>query len=238
VALLRAAEELKRSNLDLEQFGYVASHDLQEPLRAVAGYVRLLEYRFPEKVDDKTREYIAGASEGATRMERLITDLLAYSRLSTEGRTFVPTDLGALLKDTLRNMQFSIHTAKAAVTSDPLPTLPVDGPQIVQLFQNLIANALKFHGEEPPKIHIGAQAEEGRWVLWVQDNGIGIDPRYAERVFQVFQRLHTRKSYPGTGIGLAICKKIVERHGGKIWVESRPGQGSTFFFSLPDAAVR
>ena len=236
-ALLRAAEELKRSNLDLEQFGYVASHDLQEPLRAVAGYVRLLEHRFPEKVDAKTREYIAGAAEGATRMEQLITDLLAFSRLSTEGRTFVAgRTWGRRSSMALHNLQFSIRTANAAVTSDPLPTLPVDESQIVQLFQNLIANALKFRSERPPQIHIGARAEEGRWVLWVRDNGIGIDPQYFERIFQVFQRLHTRKNYPGTGIGLAICKKIVERHGGKIWVESQPGQGATFYFSIPAAS--
>jgi light-regulated signal transduction histidine kinase (bacteriophytochrome) len=237
-ALLRAAEDLKRSNLDLEQFGYVASHDLQEPLRAVAGYVRLLEHRFPESVDAKTREYIAGAAEGATRMEQLITDLLAFSRLSTEGRAFVLTSLEAPLRAALRTLQFSITKANAVVTSDPLPTVRVDESQIAQLFQNLIANALKFHSERPPQIHIGARAEEGRWVVRVRDNGIGIDPQYFERIFQLFQRLHTRKVYAGTGIGLAICKKIVERHGGKLWVESQPGQGSTFFFSIPETATR
>jgi signal transduction histidine kinase len=237
-ALLHAAEDLKRSNLDLEQFGYVASHDLQEPLRAVAGYVRLLEHRFPEKVDAKAREYIAGAAEGATRMERLITDLLTFSRLSTEGGTFAPTDLGVPLDTALRDLQFSIRAANAVVTSDPLPTLPVDASQMVQLFQNLIANGLKFHGERPPQIHIGARSEQERWVFWVRDNGIGIESQYFERVFQVFQRLHTRNKYPGTGIGLAICKKIVERHGGTIWVESQPGQGSTFFFSMRKVASR
>jgi PAS domain S-box-containing protein len=237
-ALLRVAEDLKRSNLDLEQFGYVASHDLQEPLRAVAGFVSLLEHRFPEKLDAKTREYIAGAAEGATRMEHLITDLLAFSRLSTEGRAFAPVNLESPLNAALRTLQFSIRKANAAVTSDPLPTLRVDESQMVQLFQNLIANALKFHSERPPQIHIGARAEEGRWVLWVRDNGIGIDPQYFERVFQVFQRLHTRKVYTGTGIGLAICKKIVQRHGGEIWVESQLGQGATFFFSLPEVATR
>jgi PAS domain S-box-containing protein len=237
-ALLHAAESLKRSNLDLEQFGYVASHDLQEPLRAVAGYVRLLEHRFPEKVDAKAREYIAGAAEGATRMERLITDLLTFSRLSTEGGTFAPTDLGVPLDTALRDLQFSIRAANAVVTSDPLPTLPVDASQMVQLFQNLIANGLKFHGERPPQIHIGARSEQERWVFWVRDNGIGIESQYFERVFQVFQRLHTRNKYPGTGIGLAICKKIVERHGGTIWVESQPGQGSTFFFSMRKVASR
>ena len=237
-ALLHAAEDLKRSNLDLEQFGYVASHDLQEPLRAVAGFVRLLEHRFPETVDAKTREYIAGAAEGATRMEQLITDLLAFSRLSTEGRAFVPVNLEAPLNTALHTLQFSIRKANATVTCDPLPTVRVDESQMVQLFQNLIANALKFHSEDPLQIHIGARMEEGRWVVWVRDNGIGIEPQYFERIFQVFQRLHTRKTYPGTGIGLAICKKIVERHGGKIWVESQPGQGATFFFSIPEPATR
>jgi light-regulated signal transduction histidine kinase (bacteriophytochrome) len=231
--LLRTAEDLKRSNLDLEQFAYVASHDLQEPLRAVAGYVRLLEHRFPEKVDAKTREYIAGAAEGATRMEQLITDLLTYARLDLAGRTFKSANLGTPLETALRNLQFSIRAASAAVTSDPLPTLPVDESQIVELFQNLIGNALKFRGEHPPQIHIGARPEEGRWVIWVRDNGIGMEAQYFQRIFQVFQRLHTRRQYPGTGIGLAICKKIVERHGGTIWVESQPGQGSTFFFSIP-----
>ena len=235
--LLRTAEDLKRSNLDLEQFGYVASHDLQEPLRAVVGYVRLLEHRFPEKVDAKTREYIDGAAEGATRMEGLIKDLLTFSRLSIGGRRFAPVELGVPLSVALRNMQFSIRAAKAAVTSDPMPTLPVDESQMVQLFQNLIANALKFRSERPLEIHIGARSEEGRWIFWVRDNGIGIEAQYFERIFQVFQRLHTRNKYPGTGIGLAICKKIVERHGGKIWVESQPGQGSGFFFSLPQPSA-
>jgi len=234
-ALRHTAEELKRSNLDLEQFGYVASHDLQEPLRAVAGFVRLLEHRFPDKLDPKMREYIAGAAEGASRMEQLITDLLAFSRLSTEGRAFLPVNLEVPLKAVLHTLQFQIQAARAVVTRDALPTLPVDENQLGQLFQNLIANALKFHSERPPQIHIGARAEQGRWVIWVRDNGIGIEPQYFERIFQLFQRLHTRKRYPGTGIGLAICKKIVQRHGGKIWVESQPGQGTTFYFSIPEA---
>jgi PAS domain S-box-containing protein len=232
-ALLHTAEELKRSNLDLEQFGYVASHDLQEPLRAVGGYVRLLEHRFPEKVDAKTREYIEGAAEGAVRMEQLITDLLTLSRVNTGARAFAPTDLEAPLNAALRNLQFSIRSANATVTHDPLPTLAVDESQMVQLFQNLIGNALKFRSERPLQIHIGVRPEENRRVFWVRDNGIGMEAQYFGRIFQVFQRLHTRKKYPGTGIGLAVCKKILERHRGKIWVESQPGQGSTFFFSLP-----
>jgi PAS domain S-box-containing protein len=231
--LLRTADELKRSNLELEQFAYAASHDLQEPLRAVGGFVRLLELGFPDKLDAKARVYIEGAAEGANRMEELITDLLAFSRVGTQGGRLVPANLGGPLNVALQNLQFSIREAKARVTSDALPTLRVDEGQLAQLFQNLIANALKFRKQSPPHIHIGARAEKGRWVIWVRDNGIGIDPQYFERIFQVFQRLHTRKKYPGTGIGLAICKKIVERHGGTIWVESQPGQGSTFYLSLP-----
>jgi PAS domain S-box-containing protein len=232
-SLLRTAEELKRSNTDLEQFAYVASHDLQEPLRAVGGYVRLLEHRFPATLDDKARQYIAGAVEGANRMEQLIMDLLTFSRLSTEAREPARANLNVPLNSALQNLQFRIKAARATVIADPLPVVAVDESQVVQLFQNLIANALKFSGERPPEIHIGARPEDGKWVVWVRDNGIGMEPQYFERVFQVFQRLHTRKQYPGTGIGLAICKRIVERHGGKIWIESKPKEGSTFYFSLP-----
>jgi light-regulated signal transduction histidine kinase (bacteriophytochrome) len=236
VALQQIAEDLRRSNHDLEQFAYVASHDLQEPLRAVSGYVMLLEHRFPETLDAKARSYIAGAFEGASRMERLIMDLLAYSRVDRLGDQFAPTDLNAALEQALSNLQASIKSTQAAITRDPLPTLFVDATQIMQLFQNLIGNALKFHGASPLQIHVGAQRQEGRWVFSVRDNGIGIEPQYFERIFRLFQRLHTRKEYAGTGIGLAICKKVVERHGGTIWIESQLGQGATFSFSLPDAA--
>jgi light-regulated signal transduction histidine kinase (bacteriophytochrome) len=232
-ALQQTTEDLKRSNRDLEQFAYVASHDLQEPLRAVGGYVKLLEHRFSDKLDAKARGYIAGAFDGATRMERLIGDLLAFSRVATRGDAFLPADLEDALGQALRNLEAGIDSARATVVHDRLPSLSVDAGQVRQLFQNLIGNALKFHGEQPPKIHIGAQRQEGRWVFSVRDNGIGIEPQYYERIFQIFQRLHTRKDYPGTGIGLAICKKIVERHGGTIWVESQPGQGATFYFSIP-----
>jgi light-regulated signal transduction histidine kinase (bacteriophytochrome) len=234
--LLQTAAELERSNRDLEQFAYVASHDLQEPLRAVGGYVKLLEHRFPEKLDAKARDYIAGAVDGAQRMERLITDLLAFSRVGTSGGTFVPADLEVVLNQTLRNLQPGIDSARATITHDRLPTLSVDATQMMQLLQNLIGNALKFRGERPLLVHIGARAEEARWVFWVRDNGIGIEPQYSERIFQVFQRLHTRRKYPGTGIGLAICKRIIERHGGTIWVESQPGQGSSFCFFIPAGA--
>ena len=237
-ALQQTAADLERSNRDLEQFAYVASHDLQEPLRAVGGYVRLLQHRFPDKLDAKAQGYIAGAFEGATRMEQLITDLLAFSRIGTRGGNFVPTDLETVLQQALGNLQAGIESARATITHDPLPTLTVDATQMMRLFQNLIGNALKFHGESPPAIHVGAQRQAGRWVFSVRDNGIGIEPRYFEKLFQIFHRLHTRKDYPGTGIGLAICKKIVERHGGMIWVESQPGQGSTFHFTIPEAAAR
>jgi len=232
-ALQLAADELERSNRDLEQFAYVASHDLQEPLRAVSGFIRLLRARFPDQVDAKATEYIRGACDGAERMERLIKGLLAYSRVGTNAGDFVPGDLNVFLGDAFRNLQASLKAAEAQVTHDSLPSLPVDGTQITQLFQNLIGNAVKFRGEQPPQIPVGARREPERWVFSVRDKGIGIEPQYFERIFQLFQRLHTRDHYPGTGIGLAICKRIVERHGGTIWVESQPGQGSTFFFSMP-----
>jgi signal transduction histidine kinase len=232
-ALQQTADELARSNLDLEQFANVASHDLQEPLRAVSGFTRLLQLRCPDSVDTKAAEYIAGACDGAERMDRLILGLLDYSRVGTRGGSFVPVDLNALLADALRNLQASLKRAEAQVTQDDLPTLPADATQITQLFQNLIGNAIKFRREEPPKIHVGVRREPARWVFLVRDKGIGIEPQYFERIFQLFQRLHTRTVYPGTGIGLTICKRIVERHGGKIWVESQPGQGTTFYFSMP-----
>ncbi len=231
--LQQTAQELARSNRDLEQFAYVASHDLQEPLRAVGGYVRLLQHRFPELLDPKALEFIRGAAEGAERMERLITDLLAFARVGTHTRAFVVSDFNVLFNDALRNLQASITSAEASIQCEPLPSLPADPSQIVQLFQNLVGNALKFRSERPLNIRVGAKEEPGRRVFWVRDNGIGIEPQYFPRLFQIFHRLHTRRSYPGTGIGLAICKRIVERHGGAIWLESQPGEGSTFYFSLP-----
>jgi PAS domain S-box-containing protein len=232
-ALRQTAEDLKCSNLDLEQFAYVASHDLQEPLRAVGGYVRLLERNLSKSLDARTREFMTGALDGAMRMETLIEDLLAYSRVGSRGREFVPTELDAVLGQALDNLQASIASARASVTREALPRVAVDATQIMQVFQNLIGNALKFHGELPPAIHIGACHEDGRWVFSVRDNGIGIAPEYFGKIFQLFQRLHTRKQYPGTGIGLAICKRIIERHGGTIWVESQPGKGAAFYFSIP-----
>jgi light-regulated signal transduction histidine kinase (bacteriophytochrome) len=221
----------------LEQFAYVASHDLQEPLRAVTGYLGLIEQQLGEELDERGRHHVAGAVQGAARMHTLITDLLALSRVGSRGQAFESADLNTVLDQALHGLGVSIQETSATIMRDPLPTLRVDAGQIAQVFQNLIGNALKFRGERPPEIHVSAQRKEGQWVLAVRDNGIGIEPQYFERIFLVFQRLHTRQHYPGTGIGLAICKKIVERHDGTIWVESKPDQGSTFCFTIPDREI-
>ncbi len=236
--LRRTAEELARSNRDLEQFASAASHDLQEPLRAVAGYVELLEHRYRDKLDDKAVQFIAAASDGAARMQTLITDLLAFSRVGTRGKDFEPADMTAALANALSNLEVSIRESGAKITWKLLPTLRVDATQIAQLFQNLIGNAIKFRSTRDPEIEVQAERRADQWVFSVRDNGIGIDPQYSERIFLLFQRLHTRRKYPGTGIGLAICKRIVERHDGTIWVESKPGEGSTFHFTIPQTEDR
>jgi PAS domain S-box-containing protein len=233
-ALTQRTEELARSNQDLEQFAYVASHDLQEPLRAVAGCVQLLQKRYQGKIDERADEFIAHAVEGAQRMRQLIDDLLAFSRVGTRGGPLQPVDSGATLAAALANLTVAIHESGAVITHDPLPTVTADPTQLTLLLQNLISNAIKFRREGSPRIHVGAQHQDNHWVLSVRDNGIGIEPQYFERIFGIFQRLHTRREYAGTGIGLAICKKIVERHGGCIWVESVLGAGCTFYCSLPD----
>lgn len=234
-ALKARTEELDRSNKELEQFAYVASHDLQEPLRMVASYTQLLARRYKDKLDQDAHEFIHFAVDGATRMQGLINDLLKYSRVGTRGSPFVPTDFGKVLDDALANLAVAIRESGAAVTRDPLPKLIADPIQLTQLFQNLIGNALKFRKPgETPRIHVGARQVGDGWELSVGDNGIGISPEYFERVFVIFQRLHAKEEYPGTGIGLALCKKIVERHGGRIWVESRPGEGATFLFTIHD----
>ena len=237
-AALRAAhEELKRSNAELEQFAYVASHDLQEPLRMVASYTQLLSRRYDSKLDKDAREFMAYIVDGATRMKQLIEDLLAYSRVGIKGADFKPVAASDALRRALFNLRAGIEEAGAAVTHDPLPALPADEVQLAQLLQNLIGNALKFRSASVPRIHVGVLDKEHEWEFEVRDNGIGIEPQYYERIFMVFQRLHNKGEYPGTGIGLAICKKVVERHGGRIRVESRPAQGprqgSSFYFTLP-----
>lgn len=232
-ALERQTQELTRSNTELEQFAYVASHDLQEPLRMVSSYAQLLARRYRGQLDSDADEFIEFMVDGATRMQALINDLLAYSRVGTKGKPFTTTDGNQIIQQVLESLRFVIEETHAHLTVDPLPVLIADRAQLVQLFQNLISNALKFRGEETLKIHISAKEEGDQVIFSVADNGIGIEPQYAERIFLLFQRLHTKKEYPGTGIGLAICKKIVERHGGQIWLESKPDEGTTFFFTLP-----
>jgi light-regulated signal transduction histidine kinase (bacteriophytochrome) len=230
--LAQYASDLARSNAELEQFAYVASHDLQEPLRMVASFTQLLAKRYRDKLDQDAQEFINFAVDGATRMQALINDLLAYSRVGTQGKPFRPTDGEAVFKMAVANLARSIAQSGAIITHDPLPTICGDEVQLIQLFQNLIANAVKFHGQEPPQVHISARRQDAEWVFAVRDNGIGMAPEQQERIFSIFQRLHHRSEYPGTGIGLAICKKIVERHGGKIWVESEVGRGSIFYFTV------
>ena len=231
--LREAHEELKRSNAELEQFAYVASHDLQEPLRMVASYAQLLGRRYEAKLDGDAREFMAYIVDGASRMKQLIEDLLAYSRVGTKGAEFKRVNAEDALKRALFNLRVAIQEAGAVVTNDPLPTLSGDEVQLGQLLQNLMSNALKFRSDSVPRIHIGVTESAKEYTFEVRDNGIGIEPQYYERIFMVFQRLHNKGEYPGTGIGLAICKKVVERHGGRIWVESRPGAGSSFYFTLP-----
>lgn len=232
--LRELAEELGQINADLEQFAYAASHDLQEPLRAVAGCVQILERRWGDTLDDEGREVIGHAVDGARRMQRLIEDLLAYSRVGTREKVFAEIALGGALDEALRNLQVAVEESGAVVERGDLPLVVADPAQMRQLFQNLIGNAIKFRGADAPRVSVSAEREAGAWRVCVRDNGIGVDPAHADRIFHVFQRLHTRREYPGTGIGLAICKRIVERHGGRIWVEGAVGEGAAFYFTIPD----
>jgi PAS domain S-box-containing protein len=233
-SLAARARELARSNDDLQQFAYVASHDLQEPLRMVASYTQLLARRYRGKLDADADEFIGYAVDGVTRMQALINDLLAYSRAGSREAERVQLSLEEVFERVLRTLGASIEAAGATVTHDRLPMVWGDAGQLTQLLQNLVANAVKFRGSEAPRVHVSARREDGGWLVSVRDNGIGIAPEFSARIFVIFQRLHSRSEYQGTGIGLAICRKIVERHGGRIWVESEPGEGSTFHFTLPD----
>ncbi len=234
-ALKERTDELVRSNSDLERFAYVASHDLQEPLRMVASFVQLLQRRYSGKLDADADEFIGFAVDGALRMQSLINDLLSYSRVGTNTAPFVPADLEDVLAGVLRGLEPAIREARAVVTHERLPTVTCDPTQIGQVFQNLIGNAVKFRREEPPRVHVSCRRAGGAWEFCVTDNGIGMDPAYFDRVFVIFQRLHPHSDYQGTGMGLAICKRIVERHGGRIWVESAEGRGSKFCFTLRDS---
>ncbi len=234
--LRRTVAELERSNHELEQFAYITSHDLQEPLRQVRSFVQLLQERHQEKLDGNALEYMHFVYDGAARMSDLIHDLLAYSRVGVREETRCSTSCTAALDAALANLQASVTEAQAAITHDDLPTVLADPRQLSQLFQNLVGNAIKFRRDDvAPQIRVGARLEGANWLIWVQDNGIGIDPQYHERIFLVFQRLHSREKYAGTGIGLAICKKIVEQHGGRLWLKSEAGKGATFYFTLPAA---
>ena len=233
--VLRArTDDLLRSNAELEKFAYVASHDLQEPLRMVTSYTQLLQQRYQGRLDADADEFIAYAVDGAARMRTLINELLAYSRVGTQGAPFVMADLDGVLDEVLQGLQVALSESGAVVTRGHLPGVWCDPIQIGQVLQNLIANAVKFRGTEPPKIRVGARRRGAEWVFSVKDNGIGIEPEYFDRIFVIFQRLQSRVQYEGTGMGLAIGKRIIERHGGRIWVESGPGAGSTFYFTLPD----
>ena len=234
-ALERAVSELQRSNQELEQFAYVASHDLQEPLRKIASFCNLLESRYADQLDERGSVYLHYVVDGALRMQALVNDLLLYSRVTTRGKEFAPTNMDDVLEEALANLDVAVAECNARVTHDPLPTVNGDAAQLARLLQNLVGNAIKYRGDAPPRVHVAASIESEEWVFAVRDNGIGIAPEYAERIFVIFQRLHTREEYGGTGIGLSVCKKIVERHGGRIWVESQEGRGATFRFTLPKA---
>jgi light-regulated signal transduction histidine kinase (bacteriophytochrome) len=227
------SDELARSNADLQQFAYTASHDLQEPIMVVAGFVNLLAKRYKGKLDEKADEFIESVINGTKRMQVLIKDLLDYSRVGSADRSFKPTDCLSVLDKAIFNLQIAIQESGAVITHDDLPTKMADSSQFIRLFQNLIGNAIKFRGEEAPRVHISAKQKEDEWIFSFKDDGIGIDPKFSDQIFVMFQRLHAKKEYRGTGIGLATCKKIIERHRGRIWVKSKPGKGSFFFFSIP-----
>jgi len=230
--LLRTKIALERSNIELQQFAYIASHDLQTPLRGIAGFAQFLQADYSGRLDGKADDYIGRIVEGAKRMQELIDDLLAYSRVDSRSVPFAPTPLGVVVDDVVTLLGASIEDAGGSVTRDDLPTVLGDRAQLSQLMQNLIGNGIKYHGEQPPHVHVSAQNQGDAWTILVRDNGIGIQAKHHVQVFDIFRRLHTNDKYPGTGIGLAVSRRIVERHGGKIWVQSESGEGSTFFFTM------
>jgi light-regulated signal transduction histidine kinase (bacteriophytochrome) len=230
--------DLRRSNEDLQQFAYVASHDLQEPLRAIISFSQLLEEKYQDKLEKDGKEYLYFITDGASKMNNLIKDLLLYSRITTHAQAPTYNDLEVILKDALFNLHEAIKESNAIITYDKLPTLKVDKTQFLQLFQNYISNAIKFRRDIPPKIHIGVKLVNNEWIFSIEDNGIGIESKYFDRLYNIFYRLHTKEEYPGTGIGLPICKKIVQRYGGNVWVESEVGKGSTFYFSIPIKKIK
>lgn len=231
-ALLKSNQELARSNAELEQFAYVASHDLQAPLATIASYAQLLEKRYKDQLDSQANKFIGNIVQGCTRMQTLIDDLLEYSRVGRSQKPFKPSNCNQVVEQALANLQAVIRDTQAVVSYGELPVVTGDISQLVQLFQNLVGNAIKYRQDAPPAVCISACKQQDSWLFSVSDNGIGIAPQHQERIFQIFQRLHTQKEYSGTGIGLAICQKIVEHHGGRIWVESESGQGSTFYFTI------
>ena len=232
--LRKTAAELDRSNKELEQFAYIASHDLQEPLRTISGYLELLSSRYEGRIDEKADRYIAYAVEGSQRMSALIRDLLSYSRVNTRGEALESTNSEESLEFALRNLRSAIDQSGASITHDTLPVVKADKTQLIQMFQNLIGNAIKYRSpERRPEIHISAHREDGAWQFDVVDNGIGFEQQYEAKMFLIFQRLHSRGKYPGTGIGLAICKRIADRHGGQIWAVGDPGNGARFSFTIP-----
>jgi len=231
--LKQTLKELKESNQELEQFAYVASHDLQEPLRMVASFTNLIQKKFKDQIGEKGNMYIEYATDGASRMQFLINDLLDFSRISTRGGKFEISDCNTTVDKAIANLEYAIKENHAIITKDRLPKVMADENQLARVFQNLISNAIKFHSNTPPKIHISNTKEGSNYVFCVTDNGIGIDKKFKDKIFVIFQRLNARHEYNGTGIGLAICKRIINRHKGHIWVESEPGSGSRFYFTLP-----
>jgi len=226
--------ELARSNADLRQFAYVASHDLQEPLRMMSSYLQALEQDSRDRLNERTRSFIHLSLDAAERMQQLISGILAYAYVGTRGEEFETVDSNAIVDQVIADLGETIRRDRAEVTRDEMPTLAADPTLLTQLFQNLIGNAIKFHGDQPPRVHVSCKQSGKEWVFSVRDNGIGIDSEHLSRIFAVFERLHPVEEYPGTGIGLAICKRVVERHKGRIWCESEPGKGATFHFSIPE----